>query len=134
MSRKTQQRRWIRHVFEAIRRPLSPQEVLESAQQHVKGLGIATVYRNLKTLNEDGWLRAVEIPGEPTRYELAGLDYHHYFHCDDCGRVYDVPGCPGDLSGIIPRELNVNRHQVLLFGQCAACVETGEPMVQAAAV
>ena len=134
MSRKTQQRRWIRHVFETTRRPLSPQEVLDSARRQIKGLGIATVYRNLKTLNEDGWLRPVEIPGEPTRYEKAGLDYHHYFHCDVCGRVYDVPGSPGDLAEIIPSELKVNRHQVLLFGHCDACVETRTPVAQAVGV
>ena len=120
MVRKTQQRKWIRHVFETTRRPLTPQEVLDAAQAYVNGLGIATVYRNLKSLHEDGWLQAVEFPGQPTRYELAGQGFHHYFYCDDCGRVYNVPG-QSDVGSRVPNGFKVVRSQVLLYGQCSEC-------------
>ena len=92
------------------------------AQQNISGLGIATVYRNLKMLNEDGWLQAVELPGEPTRYELAHLDHHHHFQCDTCGRVYDIPGCLDEIGNFIPDEFQVKRHEVLMYGDCANCV------------
>jgi len=121
MARKTEQRRWIRHVFQTTERPLTPQEVLTRAQRHISGLGIATVYRNLKSFNEEGWLKAVELPAEPTRYELADLDYHHHFQCDDCGRVYNIPGSPNDMASLYPENYQVSRHQVLLYGQCAEC-------------
>ncbi len=123
MTRKTEQRRWIRYVFENTPRPLTPQEVLNAAQQNISGLGIATVYRNLKILNEAGWLRAVELPGEPARYELASLDHHHHFLCEQCGRVFDVPGCLDDLGENIPDDFQVDRYEVLLYGQCAGCTE-----------
>ena len=38
---------------------LSPQEVLPAAQSYAPGLGIATVYRNVKALLEEGWLESV---------------------------------------------------------------------------
>ena len=120
MVRKTQQRKWIRHIFETTRRPLTPQEVLENAQNYITGLGIATVYRNLKSLHEDGWLQAVELPGQPTRYELAGLGFHHHFFCEDCSRVFDVPG-HSDVGSRVPNGYKVERSQVLLYGQCSEC-------------
>ena len=50
-EKKTRQRDAIRAAFEAAGRPLSTEEVLDSAQQQVEGLGIATVYRNIRPLS-----------------------------------------------------------------------------------
>ncbi len=125
INRKTQQRKWIRVAFEQHDRPLTPQEVLELAQENISGLGIATVYRNLKHLHQEGWLRPVEFPGEPTRYERAGKDHHHFFHCDGCGKVFAVPGRPGDIASLTPDDFEVRRHEVLLYGCCGSCREVG---------
>ena len=72
-QRKTSQRRALLKAFEQADRPLSPQEALELATPHARGLGIATVYRNLKDLADRNVLKAVNLPGESTaRYELWG--------------------------------------------------------------
>jgi Fur family ferric uptake transcriptional regulator len=52
MERSTRQRIAIRQAIEAAGRPLSPQEVRLAAQAQVPGLSLATVYRNLKLLQE----------------------------------------------------------------------------------
>ena len=121
MTRKTGQRKAIRNVFERTNRPLTPQEVLNLAQEEIPALGIATVYRNLKTLHESGWLKAVELPGEPTRYEPAEMAHHHHFHCDSCGLVYDIPGCPSDMKGLVPTGFTVRSHDIILVGLCSEC-------------
>ena len=69
MERNTRQRIAIREAIEVARRPLLPQEVLDQAQSLAPGLGIATVYRNLKALVDDGTLAVVQLPGENPRYE-----------------------------------------------------------------
>lgn len=66
-------------------------------------------------------MKAVELPSEPTRYELADLEYHHHFQCEDCSRVFNVPGNESDLASLYPSDHRVARHQVLLYGQCAEC-------------
>lgn len=123
MERDTAQRRAIREVFELADRPLGPREVLESAQSAVDTLGIATVYRTLKGLVEEGWLVPVELPGEPARYERAGKRHHHHFVCDECDRVYEVDGCPGNLRAVVPPGFRLARHEVVLYGVCEECVE-----------
>ena len=80
--RKTRQKEAIRTAFLTADRPLSPEETLAYAQQQVDGISIATVYRNIGALVEDKWLMPVEIPGESTRYEVAGKEHHHHFHCN----------------------------------------------------
>lgn len=121
MQRDTRQRRAIRRSLEEAGHPLSPQELLEAAQVHVEGLGIATVYRNLKHLQEEGWVATVELPGEPARYEVAGKEHHHHFHCRECDRVYEVEGCPGNLRSITPAGFELESHEFVLYGLCDGC-------------
>jgi Fur family ferric uptake transcriptional regulator len=123
-QRKTRQRAAIREAFERAGRPLSPQQVLDAAQAEVDGLGIATVYRNIKALLEDGWLTAIELPGATTVYERAGKVHHHHFHCDRCSRVFELTGCIPSINRLAGRRFSVTRHELVLYGICAECKAT----------
>ncbi len=121
MKRDTRQRQAIRRAIEEAGRPLSPREVLEAASVHHAGLGIATVYRTLKSGVEGGWLQPVELPGEPPRYEPTGKQHHHHFHCRSCDRVYEIEGCPDDLRNLTPPGFALEAHEIVLYGRCADC-------------
>jgi len=120
-QRHTRQRSAIRDAFERADRPLSPQQVLAAAQSEVEGLGIATVYRNIKALVEEGWLAAVELPGSATVYERSGKAHHHHFHCERCSRVFDLAGCLPNINRLAGRRFLVARHELVLYGTCADC-------------
>lgn len=102
-------------------RPLSPEEALSAAQRHYKRLGIATVYRNIKTLVEDGWLIPVEVPGKTTRYECSGKKHHHHFHCNRCNKVYELEGCAASPRPRVPKGFTTQAHEFYVFGLCAEC-------------
>lgn len=121
MEKLTKQRAAIREALAQSERPLLPQEILESAQPAVPGLGIATVYRNLKAMVGDGLLRTVDLPGQNTRYELAAHGHHHHFQCRGCDRVFDIYACPGDLKDLVPPGFRVETHAITLYGQCSDC-------------
>jgi Fur family ferric uptake transcriptional regulator len=120
-QRDTKQRRAIREALVDAGHPLSPKELHEAAQSQVRGLGIATVYRNIRLLQDEGEVVPVELPGEPPRYELSGKEHHHHFHCRICDRVFEVEGCPGDLSRITPKGFKLEDHEFVLYGRCDAC-------------
>lgn len=126
MNRKTDQRAAIRAVVTEAGRPLSVQEIYESAQLQAPGLGLATVYRNLKRLVDEGLLRVVEVPGEAGRYELAELHHHHHFHCGACGRMFDIDACAAGVDRMVPAGFELERHEILLYGRCGACVQGAE--------
>jgi Fur family ferric uptake transcriptional regulator len=118
MARQTRQRQAIRRAFEDAQRPLGASEVLEAAGSHTPGLGIATVYRALKGLVEEGWLTPVELPGEAPRYEPAGKKHHDHFRCRRCDRVFEI-ACAVRLPKL--RGFVVEDHEVVLTGLCAQC-------------
>ncbi|MGA7200371.1 MAG: transcriptional repressor, partial [Candidatus Cybelea sp.] len=102
-------------------RPLSVAELLEAASKRIEGLGVATVYRAVGALLDDGRIDAVEIPGEPTRYERSDKGHHHHFQCEKCDRVFDIAGCLDNLRKLVPPKFRVKEHSVMLYGVCATC-------------
>ncbi len=119
--RETRQKQAIRDAFSDADRPLSPAEALTLALEKAPKLSIATVYRNVATLAEEGWLVAVELPGESTRYELAGKKHHHHFQCKSCDKVFEFKGCKVKTQPKLPRGFRVTGHEFFFYGTCAAC-------------
>lgn len=120
-NRKTKQRDALKAVLDAAERPLSVPELLEAAAAGADGLGIATVYRTVSALLAEGAIDAVEIPGEPVRYERSGKGHHHHFQCERCDRVFDIGGCIENLRSLVPPSFRVTTHAVTLYGTCDAC-------------
>ena len=121
MERNTVQRRAIHKVFEQSGRPMGPPEIFEAAREHAPGLGIATVYRTIKRLLDDGYLQQVELPGEAPRYEMSGKGHHHHFRCSNCNKVFDLNGCPREFKSILPKGFSLEGHEIFLFGRCQEC-------------
>ena len=118
--RKTRQRAAIRSLLESAPHPLTVDEVKRGVADSLGRVGIATVYRSLNALREEGWLRSVEVPGEPVRYERSHKEHHHHFACSSCERLFDVSGCV-DVTVMVPKNFRVDDHAVTLYGVCAEC-------------
>lgn len=121
MIRNTQQRKAILAVFEASEHPLSPEQILQAAQADFPGLGIATVYREIKRLCEAQAIVPVQIPGEAVRYERSGHAHHHHFKCKRCNGVFDFQGCMSGIASMLPRGFTHHSHEIIVYGVCPGC-------------
>lgn len=121
MQRKTVQRDAIKEVFLQEDRPMGVEEILQVGRGSVESLNQATVYRNLKLLMEDGWLKAVFHPELGTLYERAEKGHHHHFHCRSCDRLFEVQGCALNEKKSTPPGFVTQGHEVFLFGLCSSC-------------
>lgn len=121
----TSQRRAILKALDEAPGPLTSREVYERASRLHRGLGLATVYRNLGFLAERGAVSTVHLPNEATtRYEPVRAAHHHHFSCEDCGQVYELEAsCPVEqLEGAtLPGGFRVRDHALTLYGSCPAC-------------
>lgn len=125
MSYSTRQRAVILGILRQADRPLTAQDIRERASRDSAGIGLATVYRALKAFMVRGEIAQVEIPGVSPCYEPTDRGHHHHFICQHCRQVFDLPGCVHDLDGLAPRDFRVERHEIVLYGLCAACDQNG---------
>lgn len=119
--RNTRQRTALRDAIQQSDRPLGPQELLEIGREEVPSMSLATVYRNINALLDEGAITKVELPGQPPLYESADLKHHHHFHCQKCGKTFDIEGCPGNLKPMLPKGFTLAGHEITLYGECADC-------------
>jgi len=52
-------------------------------------VSVATVYKNLNTLVENGIVKEVSLPGKKKMYEL-NINKHIHMVCSECGNIKDV--------------------------------------------
>jgi len=121
MQRKTKQRAAIQAAIENNSHPLSVEELHAIAAKEVENLGIATVYRALKALCEEGIIQRIEIPGEQPRYEAGHLHHHHHAYCNRCDKVFEAEGCFSKIDSLAPNGFAVERHEITFYGVCATC-------------
>ncbi|WP_432797317.1 Fur family transcriptional regulator [Poriferisphaera sp. WC338] len=121
-KRNTVQRKTVERVIDAAEGPLTVQEIHDAASSLCE-VGIATVYRIVKTLHEDEQISCVVLPDGQNRYENAHLGHHHHFRCKQCGRVFDLHLCPVSLpeGTTLPGGFVVDGHELTLFGLCPEC-------------
>lgn len=142
MQRLTRQRNAVFSAFSDAGRVLTAPEILSHAREIVPEISLSTVYRQVALLLTDGEIAKVELPGEPSRYEVACKPeaqghshhdgkgaahehHHHYFHCSNCGQVFLLHACPGPMDDLAPEGFQVQSHEVTLHGLCAPCVKAG---------
>lgn len=121
MRRNTTQRRAIEEAFRRGEHPLGIEEILRAGRRTVRSLNQATVYRNLKLLVDEGWLRRIATPDAGTVYERAGKEHHHHFQCRACDQVFELSGCALNERKSTPPGFLTESHEVFFFGLCAEC-------------
>lgn len=122
--RNTRQRNAILKSIRGADGPLSVGEIHGRSSIEIPGLGIATVYRAVKALREEGEILLVELPGEEPRYEPVGRGHHHHFRCFSCEQTFDLAGCPVGIprGTTLPGGYTVEDHSLTLYGRCADCL------------
>ena len=121
-TRETKQRRII---FETIKSTLSHPTadwIFEQVRGAMPKISLATVYRNLSVLKEEGMVR--EIYGNDRRAHYDGdTSRHAHFICEECSRIIDVRGVKEvdwrTLKDLVGCE--VTGQAVEFNGLCAAC-------------
>lgn len=120
-SRRTQQRESIRAALRECAQPVSAQELHTLLEG---GAGLATVYRNLQRLADEGLVDALRRPNGELAFRACGGGHHHHLTCRQCGRVEEVRSCGLDRwAAEVAREHGFSgvEHHAELTGLCSDC-------------
>ncbi|MDR1188071.1 MAG: transcriptional repressor [Bifidobacteriaceae bacterium] len=89
-------------------------------------IGLATVYRNLQALAEDGEVDQVRVEGAEALYRICDQDgHHHHVICRSCGRSVAVTGPDFEFWADNVAEaagFAEVRHALEISGICRQCV------------
>jgi Fur family ferric uptake transcriptional regulator/Fur family peroxide stress response transcriptional regulator len=107
------------------------EQVHEAARCSCPKISLATVYRNLDRLVDEGAVGKFAVPGEPDHYDpLQGEHYH--VRCLCCGVINNIDiKIAHRLSRLIRRQTGIDMQsiQLLAEGVCEQCNKTRKETV-----
>ena len=121
-------RRLVIEALFAAERPLTAEEIAAGLEGWLPASDLASVYRNLVTLEELGLVRHFHVGHGAGLYALASAGELEFVTCEECGALEAVP--PGRLDAVrdlIRRDLgyHVRFSHFPIVGTCAGCREVG---------
>jgi Fur family ferric uptake transcriptional regulator len=127
-TRNTKQKRLILEcIKDGNMRHMTVEEIYNLIKKHDEKISIATVYRNLRVLEEQGVVKKVYMAEDaPTFYELSDSDAHTHHHlvCSRCGAILDFEE---DLLDSLEKTIEekkgffIKDHRVVFYGICHDC-------------
>lgn len=116
------QRRLLENLQQATEE-LTGQELHARLRGTPDGMGLATVYRHLRQLQQRGLVRCRHLPSGEALYTPTERDEHH-LTCVDCGSTVALRTCPMHEAHLDPGELGGFQllfHTLEFFGLCPSC-------------
>lgn len=113
-------------VYDAINDAghITTERLIEVIQENNDNISLATIYRNIATLLDDGIIKRVKLADK----DVLETVKHKHFHyvCRVCGDVVDVDpkGLAVDVNKIKQvQDFKVDEIEVSFYGLCAKCKE-----------
>ena len=100
------------------------QELHDRLRARGSRTGLATVYRALRKLADEGTVDVIREDPSQARYRLCSTDHHHHLLCESCGKVTEIPECDiEDWAKKVARKqkFTVRMHRAEILGMCAEC-------------
>ena len=104
-------------------RELSGQDLHALLRQGPQPMGLATVYRHLRQLQQRGLIRCRHLPSGEALFAPMERDEHH-LTCVDCGATLVLEHCPmhnAKLHGDQADGFQLLFHTLEFFGLCSHC-------------
>lgn len=97
--------------------------IYEILKKEDSKISLATLYRNLNQLAENGLIKKIDGLESSSHYD-HNTHAHYHFICDNCKKVFDVScGIAPDIVKKIEDETGfiVSSHDIIIHGICKNC-------------
>lgn len=123
-ARRTAQKEAIRAELSTLDEFVSARDLHRRLEDAEVSVGVATVYRQLNRLAEQGEVDVISNPeGERLYRACASSDHHHHLVCRYCGKAVEIePPAEQWLKDISERHgFSSISHTIEVFGVCGDC-------------
>jgi Fur family transcriptional regulator, ferric uptake regulator len=128
VRRSTKQRSAVSSVLDEADAFLSAQDLHAKLRARGDNVGLATVYRALQVLAEDGDVDVLRTDDGEAVYRRCSTGHHHHLVCRHCGATVEVEGPAVEAwAKRVGAEhgFTAVQHVVEVFGSCAECSAKG---------
>lgn len=127
MQRMTKQRQAVLDELTRVNDFRSAQQIFEDLRTNGQHVGLATVYRSLQGLAEDGRIDALRSSEGESLYRICTSNgHHHHLVCRECGHAEEIEQSQIEtwVTSVAQGHGFANvEHSLELFGTCAPCQE-----------
>ncbi|MDD6021259.1 MAG: transcriptional repressor [Acutalibacteraceae bacterium] len=123
-SRKSKQRDAILENLLARHDHPTSEEVYLSIRESMPNISLATVYRNLYILLNEGKVKAIHGP-DAVHYD-ADMKNHRHVICTGCGKIFDIDiDVSSELIELAKQKFDgsINDCKIIFYGLCKNCKE-----------
>lgn len=94
----------------------------EEIKKRFNSISLATIYKNINSMTENGLLLEVKLPNAKSVYEMIKSEHAH-LKCDSCGNVKDIQIDTLTKFEEVSKEHNfqLKTADVILTGLCDKC-------------
>lgn len=125
MQRMTRQRAAVAEVLAASEEFRTAQQWHDLLRDHGHSVGLATVYRTMQTMANNGDVDVVRnAEGEAMYRRCERVEHHHHLVCRQCGRTEEIEAALVEKwVDSVARTYHFVEvdHTAELFGICTAC-------------
>jgi Fur family transcriptional regulator, ferric uptake regulator len=117
-------RRLVLEALYSSEAPVTAEQIASGVASRLPRSDLASVYRNLETLEEVGLVRHVHLGHGPGLYAPAGRDRREYLVCDSCNAVSAIdPKEMEPVRALIQTRFGYEAHfsHFPILGVCADC-------------
>lgn len=121
--RQTRQRTLIRELLGQSRSFVSAQQLHQLLHSAGESIGLATVYRTLSSLAEQGEADTITVDGE-VHYRACSAGHHHHLICRNCQTSVEINGGPiEEWTQQVAQKHGFHQpvHEVEVYGICSDC-------------
>ncbi len=123
MTRKSTQKEAILRAVKGTRSHPTADWVYEQVRREIPNVSLGTIYRNLKSLKQEGEILELNFASTVSRFDGV-IQNHYHFRCEQCGRILDLDE-PVDktLDNRIAQKTDfvVSNHRLEFCGLCQDC-------------
>ena len=124
MQRMTKQRQAVLDELTRVTDFRSAQQIFEDLHSQGHRVGLATVYRSLQGLAEDGRVDTLRSSDGESLYRSCTSNHHHHLVCRECGFTKEIE--QSQIESWVTRVAQAHgftgvEHSLELFGTCSTC-------------
>ena len=104
------------------------EDIHQYFDQKDEKISLATIYRNLKILEDLNLIKKISLPNESSVYDKT-CEPHYHFYCERCKKLYDL-NMPYNLE--LQDEVSetllieeIHSHEITFKGVCKHCKSHG---------